>query len=132
MATKLRGGAQALENRVTAILKKALASSAFGGWRDPDSNRGHHDFQSAAGTRTTGAVCRGLLELRVPGDAGRFQAIPGALGHRAGGGDPIAGQRLARKRTGSVTVMSSSCASSKSRSSETIASACAARASATR
>src|SRR4051794_29349373 len=28
--------------------EKALISRAFVEWRDPDSNRGHHDFQSCA------------------------------------------------------------------------------------
>ncbi len=65
---------------------------ALSGWPDPDSNRGHHDFQAAARTRTTGAVCRGLPELRGTRDAGGFLAIRGALGHRAGGGDPIASE----------------------------------------
>jgi hypothetical protein len=104
----------------------------FPQWRDPDSNRGHHDFQAAAKARTTGAVCRGLPELRGVGDAGGFQAIPVALGHRAGGGDPIVRQTLARKRAGSMTAIPLSCASSRSRSSETIASTFVARASATR
>jgi hypothetical protein len=65
-----------------------LRSHSSAGWRDPDSNRGHHDFQAAAKTRTTGAVCRGLPELNGAGDAGGFQAIPGALGHATGLGDP--------------------------------------------
>jgi len=69
--------------------------SAFRGWRDPDSNRGHHDFQAAATARTTGAVCRGLPELKGADDKGGFQVIPGPLGHRAGGGDPIVTRRVA-------------------------------------
>src|SRR5436189_6251740 len=37
---RLRGAAEGT--------KKALITRAFAEWRDPDSNRGHHDFQSCA------------------------------------------------------------------------------------
>ena len=40
----------------------------------------------------TGAVFKGLPELRDIRDAGGFQAIRGALAHRAGAGDPIASE----------------------------------------
>src|SRR3954447_15219415 len=45
--------------------KKALITRAFAEWRDPDSNRGHHDFQSCGRGPLTG---RKSLHFAVLGE----------------------------------------------------------------
>ena len=53
------------------------------GWRDPDSNRGHHDFQSAMTKTKKGVICRDLREdnaAEIPADACGFAWIWGWRG----------------------------------------------------
>jgi hypothetical protein len=60
-----RGPRRPLKNRLPAVL----------GWRDPDSNRGHHDFQWSQGEGARGTAGRGLASQSGTGPEGRGWAV---------------------------------------------------------
>jgi hypothetical protein len=63
--------------------------SEFAEWRDPDSNRGHHDFQRTPKTRTKIAICRDSASKQSALDAVGFLGILVALGHGAPARGPM-------------------------------------------
>jgi hypothetical protein len=72
-------------------------SRQFVEWRDPDSNRGHHDFQAPGTSRQKVLVCRRFAERRCGLDAGGFLRFAVGLGHEQGRPWPKP-RRLARGR----------------------------------
>src|SRR5688572_22829751 len=70
------------ETLVIAVgAKKSLQRQAFHKWRDPDSNRGHHDFQvpqmaTFFGRKTLqiGMIGQFVSDLEIPAISGRFRA----------------------------------------------------------
>ncbi len=76
----------------------------FPRWRDPDSNRGHHDFQPAAGTTLTTPICggfRGFRDDRRHGDPRGSTPIPG--GSAPGG--RFRGRTLGRLEEGAIAAL---------------------------
>jgi hypothetical protein len=83
----LRLGLRAQSWRVAAQIRtlsrrrKVPSCRVFAKWRDPDSNRGHHDFQAPGAGRRKVRICRdGVTVARRP-DARGFPRIPLGLGH---------------------------------------------------
>jgi hypothetical protein len=65
-ATNLEMGALALRSGRSAASEKKLFCSVFREWRDPDSNRGHHDFQGAVDhTRARRKACNSTYSRRA-------------------------------------------------------------------
>ena len=75
--------------RKRAAHEKAPALQGRSEWRDPDSNRGHHDFQLCSGCVWIRLVCRTFSSLRVdlarpdfPGFCGRLPCVTADAGVR--------------------------------------------------
>jgi hypothetical protein len=74
-------------------------------WRDPDSNRGHHDFQSCGGNSRTLPECLENTCSRVLSHPSRCTATPGGR-DTARAGPKLEGTRPAIGNTQAVSLMS--------------------------